>query len=131
MADKKTKNMIVNGAKIAGETLAIPGTSLLLDGKIKPGMLHVGAGLVAGALLGTPAVLAVAANSFSTSVTGKSLLSNLLGSDKTSSVNLDKRVNDGVEEGMTLEEIQETVAEDVEDIYLQTTDGNQSNQAAE
>lgn len=63
--------------KLIGEFALVPGTSLLLDGKIKSGLGHVLAGGVARLALGVPGLLLVAANSYSSSSTGKSLLGNL------------------------------------------------------
>ena len=65
--------------KAAGETLVIPGSSLILDGKIGPGALHAVGGLAAKALFGPIGLLLVAANSYSTSVANKSLLEQVKG----------------------------------------------------
>ena len=62
-----------NGIRLAGEFF-IPGASLLLDGKVGPGALHAVAGLVGKALLGPPAWILVAANSYSQSCSNKSLV---------------------------------------------------------
>ena len=66
------QNTINNGIKLLGET-AIPGGSLLLDGQIAPGILHTVAGLAAVSFLGPIGLLVVKANSYATSVTGRSL----------------------------------------------------------
>jgi hypothetical protein len=52
---------------------SLPGASLLIEGNIKSGTLHVVSGLVARALFGPIGWIAVAADSFSLSVTGKHL----------------------------------------------------------
>jgi hypothetical protein len=62
--------------KLAGETIA-PGASLLLDGKVGMGALHFVGGALARMAFGPLGLLLVAANSYSTSVTGKSLMANL------------------------------------------------------
>jgi hypothetical protein len=62
--------------KLAGETVA-PGASLLLDGKVGVGALHFVGGTIARMAFGPIGLLLVAANSYSTSVTGKSLVTNL------------------------------------------------------
>lgn len=65
----------VNLIKLVGESV-LPGASLLLDGNIAGGGLHVIAGLGARALLGPlgfAGSLYVAANSYATSVTGEPL----------------------------------------------------------
>lgn len=64
---------VVNAVKIVGEVGVVPGTSLLLDGKIVPGLAHVVAGLAARAAFGIPGLIAVAANSYAKSVTGRHL----------------------------------------------------------
>ena len=71
-----------DGGKLLGEVVLTPGTSLLLDGDIKGGMGHVVAGLLARVVFGVPGMLLVAANSYSTSLTGKSLLANISGKAK-------------------------------------------------
>lgn len=62
-----------NAIKLASEGLITPGASLLLDGDIRGGGAHVLLGLAAKALLGPVGVFLVAADSFSRSVSGKSL----------------------------------------------------------
>ena len=72
-------NVLRDGGKLLGEVILTPGASLLLDGDIKSGMGHVVAGLLARVVFGVPGVLLVAANSYSASRTGKSLLANISG----------------------------------------------------
>lgn len=62
---------VCRGAKIAGEALVAPGSSLILDGNIRSGAAHVVGGLLARWALGPLGWLLVAANSYSNSVTGK------------------------------------------------------------
>ena len=62
-----------NGVKLIGEYV-MPGASLILDGKIGPGALHLAAGLLGRAILGPPGWILVAANSYSRSCTNKGLL---------------------------------------------------------
>lgn len=64
---------VVNAVKIVGEVGVVPGTSLLLDGKIVPGLAHAVAGLAARAAFGIPGLIVVAANSYAKSVTGRHL----------------------------------------------------------
>ncbi len=74
MKESDMGHVITNGVKLAGDTLLAPGTSLLLEGKVIGGSLHVIVGLAAGALLGPIGWLAVAANSYASATTGKNLL---------------------------------------------------------
>jgi hypothetical protein len=76
---KSAGNMLGAGAKLLGEAALTPGTSLLLDGNIKSGMGHVLAAMVARTMFGVPGLILVAANSYSTSTTGKSLLAHMAG----------------------------------------------------
>ena len=66
--------VFTHGVKLAGDTLLVPGTSLLLEGRVVEGSLHVIAGLAARTLLGPIGWLAVAANSYASATTGKNLL---------------------------------------------------------
>jgi len=68
--------LLSRAVKLAGETIA-PGASLLLDGKVGVGALHFVGGALARMAFGPLGLLLVAANSYSTSVTGKSLVANL------------------------------------------------------
>jgi len=61
------------GIKIAGEALVAPGSSLILDGKILAGGLHLVGGLLARCALGPLGWFLVAANSYSKSVAGRNL----------------------------------------------------------
>lgn len=69
---------LARGVKIVGETLVAPGTSLILDGKILAGGVHVVAGVLAKVALGPLGCLLVAANSYSKSVSGQNLHEHLL-----------------------------------------------------
>jgi hypothetical protein len=62
--------------KLAGEAVA-PGASLLLEGKVGAGATHLILGAIATMALGPLGRLLVAANSYSTSVSGRGLLSTL------------------------------------------------------
>jgi hypothetical protein len=62
-----------NAIKLAGEAL-LPGASLLMDGKIVHGGVHLVAGAVARTFLGPVGVAVVIGNSYSNSTTGKNLL---------------------------------------------------------
>ena len=61
---------LVNGVKAAAEAFLLPGSSLIADGNINQGALHVAGGIAAKMILGPIAMLAVGANSYSKSVTG-------------------------------------------------------------
>lgn len=80
--------VVENAVKLAGECLA-PGASLLLDGKIVEGSAHLVIGLWSKAALGPAAMGLVIANSYATSVTGKSLIKHLAGIDGLRSTGAD------------------------------------------
>ena len=65
-------NVLANGVKLVGETL-IPGSSLMMDGRIGSGMLHTVAAVVAGAVLGPIGMILVIANSYSKAVNDQHL----------------------------------------------------------
>ena len=65
-------NVLANGVKLIGESV-LPGASLLLDGKFVNGALHTVAGLGARFALGPVGVVLVCADSYSKSVTDKTL----------------------------------------------------------
>ena len=71
--------VVENGVKLVGERI-LPGTSLMMDGDIKGGLFHAALGLAARAAFGPVAWFAVAADSYSRSVTGKGLIDHLAGS---------------------------------------------------
>jgi len=66
-----------NVVKLIGELAVVPGASQLLDGNVGSGMAHAVVGWAARILLGAPAMLVVAANSYSRSVSDKSLLTHI------------------------------------------------------
>ena len=63
---------LTNGVKLVGEAI-LPGTSLLMDGKLGEGAAHAVAGIGARLVLGPIGALVVAADSFSKSVANKNL----------------------------------------------------------
>ncbi|HEY4562817.1 MAG TPA: DUF6072 family protein [Thermoanaerobaculia bacterium] len=71
--------VVENGVKLMGERF-LPGTSLMMDGDIKGGLVHAALGLAARAAFGPVAWFAVAADSYSRSVTGKGLIEHLAAS---------------------------------------------------
>lgn len=71
--------VVENGVKLVGERI-LPGTSLMMDGDIKGGLTHAAVGLLARAAFGPVAWFAVAADSYSRSVTGKGLIEHLASS---------------------------------------------------
>lgn len=70
--------LLVNGVKVLGEVAVVPGASLIVDGDVKSGMIHAAGALlgiaVLGPVLGPLAWLTVGADSYSRSVSGKSLV---------------------------------------------------------
>ena len=117
MAEKQN-DILRNGVKVLGEAAVLPGASLLLDGKIKSGALHVGGGILAKLVFGVPGLMVVAANSYSKSVTGQSLLENFIQSKPPES-SLREIVEQELASGKTLEEIKAGLDEDVDDICAQ------------
>lgn len=69
-------NVLANGVKLVGEAL-LPGASLLLDGNLRNGVAHAVIGIGARVALGPVAMLVVAADSYSKSVTQKYLWQHL------------------------------------------------------
>jgi hypothetical protein len=74
---------ILNGVKAAGEALAFPGASLVIDGNIKSAAIHLAGATVARVLIGPIGWFYFAADSFSKSVSGKSLHSYFIPSKTT------------------------------------------------
>lgn len=70
--------LLVNGVKVLGEVGVVPGASLIVDGEVKSGIVHAAGGLIGlavlGPVLGPLAWLAVGADSYSRSVSGKSIV---------------------------------------------------------
>ncbi|MDV7340259.1 DUF6072 family protein [Terasakiella sp. A23] len=62
-----------NGVKLVSETV-LPGSSLLMDGRVKEGAAHMAVGLAARAFLGPIGWGIVAANSFSKSVSDQGIV---------------------------------------------------------
>ena len=65
---------VQNAVKLVSEGVVLPGTSLLLDGDFKAGAGHAVVGLLARAVFGPLGWFFVAADSYSKSTTGKSLI---------------------------------------------------------
>ena len=61
----------INGAKALGDVVIAPGTSLIVQGEVKSGALHVLSGVVARSFFGPIGWLAVGADAYSRAVTGK------------------------------------------------------------
>jgi hypothetical protein len=121
--------VVKNGVKLVGE-LILPGTSLLMDENIRSGVAHAAVGLLARAALGVPGLMLVAANSFAQSVTGKSLIANLINGSLNDlrDVNLAEKVAADVKEGLTYEEIRAKIIEDIEDLYQEAIAGKTQNE---
>lgn len=112
-------NRIHNTIKLAAEVLLFPGSSLILDGEIKSGLQHAVAGVLARSVFGRVGSALVSANALALSITGRDLYSALFDQNSSVADNLRHEVRRGMEDGKTLEEILESIAEDVEDIYVQ------------
>ncbi len=65
--------VFANGAKALGEIAIVPGASLIADGDLRAGVVHSVIGITAGIVFGPLGWLAVAANSYSRSITGHHL----------------------------------------------------------
>ncbi len=70
---------IVNAMKAIGDTAFLPGSSLIMDGDVKGGVLHAVGGVLGRAVLGPVGWLLVGANAFSNSVSGKHLHQHFFG----------------------------------------------------
>jgi len=75
-----TATPVVNGFKAAGEILVAPGASLALDGDLKDAGIHFAGAVVARLFLGPIGWIAFAADSYSRSTTGKSLVQQMTNS---------------------------------------------------
>jgi hypothetical protein len=125
------KKAVTNAVKVAGELFIMPGTSLIMEGKVGSGLLHAGAAWVLRAVVWKPLALLAIANSLSKSITGEGILSSNKKEPDARKSTLDDRVRQHVAEGMTMEEIQETVREDVEDLVLESRANGASSAEAE
>jgi hypothetical protein len=65
--------VLINGVKAVADIGVLPGASLLAEGDIKSGTLHVVAGVLARSLFGPIGWVAVGADALSLSVTGRHL----------------------------------------------------------
>jgi hypothetical protein len=72
MAEESAR-VLANALKFAGETMIIPGSSLMWEGRVGSGALHTLAAVVAGGLFGPIGTILVIANSFSKSVNDQHL----------------------------------------------------------
>ncbi|MCG7560165.1 MULTISPECIES: DUF6072 family protein [Pseudoalteromonas] len=118
MSVKRTnKEIAKDTACLAGEALLTPGVSLLAQGKGKLGLAHVGAGLAAKLALGPAGMLFVAANSYCLSKTGQSLFTQFTTKKGAGDQSLREDVSQALDKGQPIEQVIESVIEDVEDIY--------------
>ena len=117
-------SVLKNGARLIGETVITPGTSLLCDGQIKSGLLHVGAGLIARFTLGMPGLLLVAADSYSKTVTGKSLWQNWSGAGNKAA---DSSAEEAGGEVVVVEPVHEPAHEPVRQQATAEHDANEKN----
>ena len=70
--------LLVNGVKALGEIAIVPGASLIVDGDVKSGVVHAAGGLLGAAILG-PVLgpltwLAIGLDSYSRSVSGRTII---------------------------------------------------------
>jgi hypothetical protein len=72
-----SENLLANGVKLVGEVAVLPGSGLLLEGKVVSGLVHTGSAILAGALIGPIGWALVVLDSYSESVTGKHLWNHL------------------------------------------------------
>jgi len=131
-------NLLVEGLKVAAEFLILPGTSLLAQSDYKRGFIHAGVGIAARVALKPPAVALTAvaltaANSYCTAKTGEGLLSKLMSFNPVDAKNavfgnkdardegLRRKVYEDAAQGVSLDTIKESVAEDIEDLYHEAT----------
>ena len=118
---KEEVNVLAEGLKIAGDLFLAPGTSLIAQADYKRGLVHVGVGLAAKVAFGVPGVVLTAANSYCTARTGEGLLSKFLSSGPTpvacQESSLRQHVYNKTAQGVDLDVIKETIAEDIEDYY--------------
>ena len=73
MADDQ---VVSNGIKLLGEAFVIPGSSLILEGRVGAGLLHGALGIAATALLGPLAPIGrvlIAANSYTRSLNDRNI----------------------------------------------------------
>ncbi len=82
MEGPKTDRPVENAVKLIGEAV-VPGASLLLDGQILKGGAHLLVGVAAKALLGPIGLAIVVANSYSQSTTGKNLIKQFTGDERS------------------------------------------------
>lgn len=73
-----TGTLVGRGLRVVAES-RVPGGSQLLDGKLKSGVFHLAAGVLARSLFGGIGVALVAANSYSKSTSGKGLIKRVKG----------------------------------------------------
>ncbi len=71
MPQRTDAPVLTNTLKVAGEALVVPGASLVVDGDLKGGALHIVGAYVARALVGPIGWALMAADSYSVSVSGK------------------------------------------------------------
>jgi len=106
---------------LAGDTLVVPGASLLAKGQVKSGLVHAGVGIAAKVALGPIGLLAVAANSYCKSKTGDSLFTKFTTGKGPGDHSIRDEVTSGVAQGESVEDIIESINEDVEDLYHEIT----------
>lgn len=107
--------------KLAGESFVLPGSSLLIEGKLGKGALHLGASVLGFCAFGLPAAVLVGASSFYQSMKATPAAAGAPDVANKYRAGLAGTVRDGVAEGLTLEEIKAGVGEDVEDAYFEAS----------
>jgi|tagenome__1003787_1003787.scaffolds.fasta_scaffold20056267_1 hypothetical protein len=74
--DQPSGGVLTNSLKLVGEVFVAPGSSLILEGKVGPGLVHALLGVAATAFLGPVAPVArllICANSYSKSISDQNL----------------------------------------------------------
>jgi hypothetical protein len=101
-SDSKGKNImsmeLKNGFKAVGEAFVAPGSSLILDGDVKNGALHLVSGFAAKSLVGPIGWWLIGADSFSLSVSGKHLHQHFYTSKKAKEAKEAEEVAEGADE---------------------------------
>lgn len=73
--------------KLAGDFAVMPGTSQILQGKLGSGLAHAALGIAGGAILGPIGWVAVAANSFTKSLSDENIWAHVSGATKSMAKN--------------------------------------------
>lgn len=112
--------------KTASDLLVLPGTDLMAKGKKKQGAVHMGLGLLGTAVLGWPAMLLVGGNSYLKLKKAKQEKEAAPDSEVpvgTAAMprpeGLEQQIREGLNAGLSLDEIKAALEEDVEDMFFE------------